>query len=89
MDDFFALSKDEAPDHIPMMFITVPSAKDPEAAVRHPGTHSPDSSWKVRTMKTHQSIGSVLHREVLHDHPDHGEVRVVRGVEGHPGAQEG
>lgn len=37
MDDFFALSKEEAPDNIPMMFITVPSAKDPEAAIRHPG----------------------------------------------------
>lgn len=37
MDDFFALSKDEAPDNIPMMFITVPSAKDPEAKIRHPG----------------------------------------------------
>ncbi|KAK2820635.1 hypothetical protein Q5P01_023594 [Channa striata] len=37
MDDFFALSKEEAPDNIPMMFITVPSAKDPEAKIRHPG----------------------------------------------------
>ncbi|XP_026171648.1 inactive all-trans-retinol 13,14-reductase [Mastacembelus armatus] len=37
MDDFFALSKDEAPDNIPMMFITVPSSKDPEAKIRHPG----------------------------------------------------
>lgn len=38
MDDFFALSKEEAPENIPMMFITVPSAKDPEAKIRHPGT---------------------------------------------------
>ncbi|KAM6963575.1 inactive all-trans-retinol 13,14-reductase [Tautogolabrus adspersus] len=37
MDDFFALSKDEAPDNIPMMFITMPSSKDPEAKLRHPG----------------------------------------------------
>uniref|UniRef100_A0A3P9IR78 Si:ch1073-13h15.3 n=1 Tax=Oryzias latipes TaxID=8090 RepID=A0A3P9IR78_ORYLA len=37
MDEFFALSKAEAPDNIPMMFITVPSAKDPEAKIRHPG----------------------------------------------------
>lgn len=37
MEDFFALSKEEAPDNIPMMFITVPSAKDPEANIRHPG----------------------------------------------------
>ncbi|XP_061563968.1 inactive all-trans-retinol 13,14-reductase [Cololabis saira] len=37
MEDFFALSKDEAPDNIPMMFITMPSAKDPEAKIRHPG----------------------------------------------------
>lgn len=38
MEDFFALSKEEAPDNIPMMFITMPSAKDPEAKIRHPGT---------------------------------------------------
>lgn len=38
MEEFFALSKEEAPDNIPMMFITVPSAKDPEAKLRHPGT---------------------------------------------------
>lgn len=38
MEDYFALSKEEAPDNIPMMFITMPSAKDPEAKLRHPGT---------------------------------------------------
>lgn len=37
MEDFFALSKEDAPDNIPMMFITMPSAKDPEAKIRHPG----------------------------------------------------
>ncbi|XP_077595177.1 inactive all-trans-retinol 13,14-reductase [Stigmatopora nigra] len=37
MEDFFALDKEEAPDNIPMMFITMPSAKDPEAPKRHPG----------------------------------------------------
>ncbi|XP_037547131.1 inactive all-trans-retinol 13,14-reductase [Nematolebias whitei] len=37
MEEFFALSKEEAPENIPMMFITVPSAKDPEAKLRHPG----------------------------------------------------
>uniref|UniRef100_A0A8D3A6B7 Si:ch1073-13h15.3 n=1 Tax=Scophthalmus maximus TaxID=52904 RepID=A0A8D3A6B7_SCOMX len=37
MDDFFALSKEDAPDNIPMMFITMPSSKDPEAQIRHPG----------------------------------------------------
>ncbi|XP_041672500.1 inactive all-trans-retinol 13,14-reductase [Cheilinus undulatus] len=37
MEDFFALSKEEAPDNIPMMFITMPSSKDPEAKLRHPG----------------------------------------------------
>ncbi|TDG97795.1 hypothetical protein EPR50_G00211690 [Perca flavescens] len=37
MDDFFALSKEEAPDNIPMMMITIPSSKDPEAKIRHPG----------------------------------------------------
>lgn len=39
MEDFFALSKEEAPDNIPMMFITMPSSKDPEAKIRHPGTN--------------------------------------------------
>lgn len=42
MDDYFDLSKEEAPDNVPMMFITVPSSKDPEASMRHPGT-SPQS----------------------------------------------
>lgn len=37
MDDFFALSKEDAPENIPMMFITFPSAKDPEAKKRNPG----------------------------------------------------
>ncbi|XP_033975522.1 inactive all-trans-retinol 13,14-reductase [Trematomus bernacchii] len=37
MDAFFALNKEEAPDNIPMMFITMPSAKDPESKIRHPG----------------------------------------------------
>ncbi|XP_034564182.1 inactive all-trans-retinol 13,14-reductase [Notolabrus celidotus] len=37
MEDFFELSKEDAPDNIPMMFITMPSAKDPEAKIRHPG----------------------------------------------------
>ncbi|CAG06572.1 unnamed protein product, partial [Tetraodon nigroviridis] len=37
MDDFFALSKEDAPDNIPMMMITTPSSKDPEAKIRHPG----------------------------------------------------
>ncbi|XP_061666541.1 inactive all-trans-retinol 13,14-reductase [Syngnathoides biaculeatus] len=37
MEEFFALSKEEAPDNIPMMFITMPSSKDPEAKIRHPG----------------------------------------------------
>ncbi|KAM3859401.1 inactive all-trans-retinol 13,14-reductase [Diretmus argenteus] len=37
MEEFFALSKEEAPENIPMMFITMPSAKDPEAKIKHPG----------------------------------------------------
>lgn len=41
MEHFFSLSKEEAPDNIPMMFITMPSSKDPEARIRHPGT-TPD-----------------------------------------------
>lgn len=39
MEEFFALGKDEAPENIPMMFITMPSAKDPEAKIRHPGAN--------------------------------------------------
>lgn len=54
MDDYFALSKEEAPDNIPMMFITVPSAKDPEAAARHPGRrrHCSESCSKFTTVST-------------------------------------
>lgn len=54
MDDYFALSKEEAPDNIPMMFITVPSAKDPEAAARHPGRHRhcSESCSKFTTVNT-------------------------------------
>ncbi|XP_030630929.1 inactive all-trans-retinol 13,14-reductase [Chanos chanos] len=37
MDKFFCLSKEEAPENIPMMFITFPSAKDPTSKIRHPG----------------------------------------------------
>lgn len=47
MDDFFALGKEEAPDNIPMMFITMPSAKDPEAKKRHPGTNQHTTSSTV------------------------------------------
>ena len=39
MEEFFALGKDDAPENIPMMFITMPSAKDPEAKIRNPGTN--------------------------------------------------
>uniref|UniRef100_A0A4W4E726 Amine oxidase domain-containing protein n=2 Tax=Electrophorus electricus TaxID=8005 RepID=A0A4W4E726_ELEEL len=37
MDEFFSMGKDEAPDNIPMMFITFPSTKDPTSKIRHPG----------------------------------------------------
>ncbi|CAB1313281.1 unnamed protein product [Coregonus sp. 'balchen'] len=37
MEGFFAMSKEDEPDNIPMMFITFPSAKDPIAKMRHPG----------------------------------------------------
>jgi len=36
-EDYFALDKEEAPDNIPIMYITTPSVKDPEAKLRHPG----------------------------------------------------
>ncbi|XP_052467048.1 inactive all-trans-retinol 13,14-reductase [Carassius gibelio] len=37
MDEFFGMSKDEAPENIPMMLITFPSAKDSTSQIRHPG----------------------------------------------------
>ncbi|XP_058263290.1 inactive all-trans-retinol 13,14-reductase-like isoform X1 [Hemibagrus wyckioides] len=37
MDEFFSMGKDEAPDNIPMMYFTFPSAKDPTSKIRHPG----------------------------------------------------
>ncbi|XP_066522096.1 inactive all-trans-retinol 13,14-reductase-like [Hoplias malabaricus] len=37
MDQFFSLEKEKAPENIPMMFITFPSAKDPTSKIRHPG----------------------------------------------------
>ncbi|XP_007233620.2 inactive all-trans-retinol 13,14-reductase [Astyanax mexicanus] len=40
MDEFFSLGKDEAPDNIPMMMCTFPSAKDPTSKFRHPGKSS-------------------------------------------------
>jgi len=50
MEEYFALSKDEAPDNIPMMMITVTSAKDLEAAkFRQPGK----TSMTILTMVNH------------------------------------
>ncbi|XP_062859644.1 inactive all-trans-retinol 13,14-reductase-like [Trichomycterus rosablanca] len=37
MDEFFSMGKDDAPENIPMMVITFPSAKDPTSQIRHPG----------------------------------------------------
>ncbi|XP_036429271.1 inactive all-trans-retinol 13,14-reductase-like [Colossoma macropomum] len=37
MDEFYNLEKDEAPEKVPLMFITFPSAKDPTSKIRHPG----------------------------------------------------
>lgn len=34
------MEKDEAPENIPMMLITFPSAKDPTSQIRHPGNAS-------------------------------------------------
>ncbi|KAI4878480.1 hypothetical protein NFI96_018340 [Prochilodus magdalenae] len=39
MDTYFSLGKDEAPDNIPMMYITFPSAKDSTSKIRHPAAH--------------------------------------------------
>lgn len=40
MDEFYSMGKDEAPENIPMMEITFPSAKDPTSQIRHPGKTS-------------------------------------------------
>ncbi|XP_062382908.1 inactive all-trans-retinol 13,14-reductase-like [Sardina pilchardus] len=40
MDDYFSLSKEEAPDNVPMMYFTFPSAKDPTSKLRQPGKTS-------------------------------------------------
>lgn len=37
MEEFYIMGKDEAPENIPMMLITFPSAKDPTSQIRHPG----------------------------------------------------
>lgn len=37
MDEYFIMGKDEAPDHVPMIHFTFPSAKDPTSKIRHPG----------------------------------------------------
>lgn len=38
MEQYFSLSREQVLGNIPMMFITFPSAKDPTANIRHPGT---------------------------------------------------
>ncbi|TSK14493.1 All-trans-retinol 13,14-reductase [Bagarius yarrelli] len=40
IDNYFSMGKDEAPDNIPMMYFTFPSAKDPTSKIRHPGKSS-------------------------------------------------
>ncbi|XP_063077404.1 inactive all-trans-retinol 13,14-reductase-like [Engraulis encrasicolus] len=40
MDNFFSLSKEDAPENIPMMNLNVPTAKDPSAQIRFPGKTS-------------------------------------------------
>ncbi|KAL7870086.1 hypothetical protein AOLI_G00140740 [Acnodon oligacanthus] len=37
MDEFYNLEKDEAPEKVPLMFISFPSAKDPTSKIRYPG----------------------------------------------------
>ncbi|XP_073701213.1 inactive all-trans-retinol 13,14-reductase-like [Garra rufa] len=37
MDEYFDSDKDVAPDHIPMMYVSFPSAKDPSSSSRFPG----------------------------------------------------
>lgn len=37
MEAYSSLNREQVVGNIPMMFITFPSAKDPTAAIRHPG----------------------------------------------------
>ncbi|TRY60605.1 hypothetical protein DNTS_007566 [Danionella cerebrum] len=37
MDEYFSMSKDEAPENVPMLLLTFPSAKDPGSQIKHPG----------------------------------------------------
>lgn len=37
MEEYFASDKEDAPDNIPMMYISFPSAKDPTSRTRFPG----------------------------------------------------
>lgn len=53
MTRYAALSRDEVPDNLAMMFITFPAAKDPTYEQRHPGTPGgapgpPSSSLRAR-----------------------------------------
>lgn len=36
-DEYFAASQESAPDRIPMMYVSFPSAKDPNSKDRFPG----------------------------------------------------
>lgn len=38
MTQYTALSRDDVPENLAMMFITFPAAKDPTYEQRHPGT---------------------------------------------------
>lgn len=77
MDDFFALSKEEAPDNIPMMFITMPSAKDPEAEIRHPGTNTrhffycSDGKLFKHVLKFQKNAGARLPTTLIPDTSHH------------------
>lgn len=67
MDNYFDMSKEEAPDNIPMMFITVPSSKDPEADIRHPGTN-PQSFLLLSYMEEFMTNNKVLIYKNAHYH---------------------
>ncbi|KAG5263046.1 hypothetical protein AALO_G00281860 [Alosa alosa] len=78
MDKFFAMSKDEAPDNVPMVFITFPSAKDTSSQIRHPGkscmtvltmvNYEWFEEWKDSTVRKR---GERLHTEYKNRFADH------------------
>lgn len=53
MTRYAALSRDDVPENLAMMFITFPAAKDPTYEQRHPGTELGGVGGMVPHMSPH------------------------------------